>query len=169
MIRTYTATESTSTLTPRDLWRNVNGKLELVAVRRDEDGYGTPDPKRYQLILSGISDEFEEDGQYGPQTKVICEFEIVGSKKWSGTKFSGFYTVPQSWTDDRARLGQLAGALNGRKLQKGDEIDFGKHILAKTRFEGVVTIETSARGNEYAKIDVHLPLDTDDDDAFPEQ
>ena len=162
---TYTATESASGGMIRDLYRKVGDKVELVPVRREEDGYGTPDPKRYKLILTGMSDEFEEDGVYGPQVKVICEFMIVGSKKWEGTRFSCYYTKPNSWTDDRARLGLLAGALNGKKIEKDDKIDFAYHILNETVFEGVVEIVTSAKGFDYPKITNHLALDTDDDDA----
>ena len=179
MSLTFTVTESLAAAAPRELWRKNGSTLELQRVQFDEDGYTTPDAKRYRLILSGMSDTFEEDGIYGLQTKVIAEFTIVGSKKWEGTRFSSFYTVPKDWTNEKARLAELGSALNGRPLVKGDQVDFTAHILKETVFEGVVEIASSNSGREYAKIRTHLPLDDDDrapvqqgavttDDAFPE-
>lgn len=170
MIASFTVPEPTQNIAARDLYRKVGNSLELTRVDREQDGYGAPDPKRYKLILSGMSDVFEEDGKYGRQEKVICEFMVVGSKKWEGTRFSCFYTWPNpnAWTNDRTRLALLAGALMGKALpEKDDKIDFQTHILNETVFEGIVELVTSEKGFQYPKIATHLALDPDDDDAAP--
>lgn len=171
MIAPFTVTASSTGGGVRDLWRKVGDELKLVPVKRDEDGYGCPDPKRYKLILSGLSDSFEEEDRYNPgeiKTKVVCEFMVVGSKKWEGTRFSSFYNVPKDWTDDRAYLGHLAAALNGKsRLEKGDAVNFQQHILHETVFEAALEVQSSARGYDYPKITTYLALDPDDDDSAP--
>lgn len=170
MIAPFTVTNSSTGGAPRDLTRKVGNELKLVPVDRENDGYGCPDPKRYKLILSGMSEPFEEEDRYNPgemKQKVVCEFTVVGNRKWEGTRFSSFYNIPKDWTDERAYLGHLAAALNGKaRLDKGDAVDFPKHILNETVFEAVIEVATSARGYDYPKIVTYLALDNDD--AFPE-
>ncbi len=162
----FTATASNTGGTfARELHRlNDDGDMDYRMPDFDTE-YGVPDPKRYTLEFVGFSDVFEEADMFNEgefKDRVVCEFKVVGSKKWQGTRFSMAMNLPMNWTDDRSKLHQLFSALQGRPIVQGDVINFEKS-LGKT-FEGVVANKTSAKGRDYALITTFLALDQEDED-----
>lgn len=163
---TATRTESTGGTFNRELHRLEHGEI-VTRMPHFESEYGVPDPRRYTLVFSGYSDAFEEL-RYGATTqddmieRVIIEFEITGSRKWEGVRFSQAFNIPVDWTDDRGKLHQLFSALQGRPIVEGDRISFTD--MLGTPFEGVVDVKESQKGRLYPVVKTFLALETDDDE-----
>jgi hypothetical protein len=163
----FTATKATGSgfTFERPIHRKVNGKIEAVNPDFAEE-YGVPNPSRYILEFSGYSDVFEEQRYNSTDPddlveRVVIEF-LCTNKKAKGTRFSQAFNLPKDWTDDRGKLHQLFSAIQGRPIVDGDAISFAKS-LGKT-FEGVVDVQMSAKGNEYALVKTFLAMDQEDDD-----
>ncbi len=167
---TVTKAPSSGFTFERPINRKVDGKI--IGINPDfAEEYGVPSPSRYILEFSGYSDVFEEQRYNSTDPddlveRVVIEF-LVTNKKAKGTRFSQAFNLPKDWTDDRGKLHQLFSALQGRPIVDGDSISFSRS-LGKT-FEGVVDVQMSAKGNEYALVKTFLVMDQEDedDDDFP--
>lgn len=118
-------TASAGAVTP--MWRR-DAAGELVKVERQGDEYQTP-PRgtRARLQLSGISEVFEMTSQYSdaPVEKIRVEFLIEkgtgnAAKMLEGKRFTEMMT----WTvGPKSTLGKLLGALRGRDVTPGEQVN----------------------------------------------
>lgn len=143
-------TASAGSITPM-YRRDANGAV--VSVMPDIGEYQTP-PKgtRARMTLSGISEEFELTSQFSeqPVTKVRVEFTIDkvsgNAKMLEGKRFTDLYTLS---TGPKSNLGKLLGALRGREIAKGEDVDIDAFIGAS-----FVTVTTQSADGQYAGISV---------------
>lgn len=146
MSRTLTARDTQPT--PMNRRNPKTGEIFQVIPGRDE--YAVPPQGTYgRFKLTGISDTFElVSPKYGPQDKVRLEFEILKvqdaeSKYLEGRRFTGLYT----WTvGPKSNLGALLGALRGKPIQPGEDVDPDKFI--DTEFVTTTTLAHSADGSK---------------------
>lgn len=128
--------------------RNPQGEIFQLLPHPQE--YAVPPRGLYgRFQLTGISDTFElVSAQYGPSTKVRLEFLIVkvsdaASKYLEGKRFTELYT----WTvGPKSNLGQLFGALRGKPIQPGEDVDPDDYI--DTSFVTSTTLQISADGQK---------------------
>lgn len=146
MSRTLTA--GAGAVTPMNRRDPQTGNLFQVTPGREE--YAVPPQGTYgRFCITGISDTFElVSAKYGPQDKVRVEFEIIkvqdaDAKYLEGRKFTGLYT----WTvGPKSNLGALLGALRGKPVQPGEDVDPDDFI--GTEFVTTTTLAYSADGSK---------------------
>ena len=145
---------ATATAIQNDMYQ-LNAKGQVVQVKVNPADYDCPDDREYQLKLTGYTDPFEMDGQFGIQEKIRLEWEVQNSKKWGGTRFSNLYTVPKGW-GEKAKLAQVVMALTGEPITPGQVIDFDD-LLGMSCFGMVKGQMSASTGNVYPTIAAYRP------------
>ena len=117
-------TAGSGSITP--MWRrDSNGTLiKIDEPNRDQEV--TPSQGvQCRFLLSGISESFELDGQFGITAVVRLEFTILKAKGNVSTILNGkYFTQLFTWkVSAKSKLGQLLGVLRGREIQAGEQID----------------------------------------------
>lgn len=145
-------TASAGMVTP--MWRR-NAKGELIQIPEpDRNEFVTP-PRgtRARFQLSGISETFEMDGQYGVTTNARIEFLIEKASgpglEWlNGKRFTQLVTWKVS---SKSTFGQLLGTLRGREIQGGEDVDADAYI--GTSFVSSTTLKENG-DKQYAGISI---------------
>lgn len=133
-----------------------NGKLESVEV--DRAAYVEPMDREHLLMITGRSEPFELEGQFGTQTKVRIEFEVLRGKQ-AGGRFTSMFTLT---VGRKSNLGELIAAARNKDIAEGEGVDIDEYIghklYANTR------IATSAKtGNSYVTIVAPRPMDDEEE------
>jgi hypothetical protein len=152
-----TMVKFTATMSPfEDTVYQRNSQGRIVQNHVSPADYDCPDDGRYRLMVTGYSDPFELDGQFGVQEKIRVEFEVRDNPKWEGTRFSTMFNIPKSW-GAKSKLCQLVGALLGAPVKEGQLVDFDD--LIDQECSALVAGQLSAKtGDLYATVDGFQPL-----------
>lgn len=152
--------------------RNKAGEIVQVDVAPDE--YKAPSPGQYQLRLTGCSDSFEINGQYGVSEMIRLEWVVVSGNKADnkGRRFSDMYPLHIT---PKSKLGKIIAALGNEEIDLGRAYDvtdyFGRELVSMVK----QTVKTNEYGTQvYANVDVDYvepvsdePDDEPEDDAPP--
>lgn len=145
MGRILTATSGSVTPIYR---RTESGALELFEPEMNE--YIRPiKGTRGRFELTGISEEFELESTYGPSTCVRIEFRVLKASGNAGALYNGKrFTVLYTWKiSAKSALGKLIGALRGRPVDEGEEINPDDYI--GTVFTGTTGVSENGENTKF--------------------
>lgn len=142
--------------------KDAGGGITLVKV--DRETYVVPKPGPYTLELTGLSEPFEmadtfNDGAMKTMVRVEVAIRDHAKANRNGQRFSVLMKLS---LNERASLGKVIAAIQGRALKPNEEVELTDFLGGK--FTASVGNNLDGTRANIAS-DSILPLDTEDDDA----